>query len=135
MFPSTLSFIHRILKELPLVLNLVENELRNVREGGEEGSVVVFWQPTSSSLKQREQVTVSEWVRRVSPIGVGVNPDVTSGALQALKEIFKLLIVPKLVLTNKQRKFPRKNSPSARITIFGCFAMARGLALTGLIVS
>ena len=66
MFPSTLSFIHQRLKVLPLVLNLVESELQNTQEGGEEGSVVVFWQPTSCSLTQRERLTVREWVRRIS---------------------------------------------------------------------
>ena len=38
---------------------------------------MVFWQGTSSSLKQREQLTVSERVRGISPISVGFNPRVT----------------------------------------------------------
>ena len=78
---------------------------------------MVFRQPTSSSLKQREQLTVSDWVRGVSPISVGFHPGVTIGALQALKKSIKLLVVPKLVLTNGEGKFSLKNSPSARITI------------------
>ena len=51
-----------------LVLNLVENEFGNVQERGEEGSVMVSRQPTSSSLKQSKQFTVGEWVRGISPI-------------------------------------------------------------------
>ena len=68
MCPSTLSLIHQIFKVLPLLLNFVKNELGNVRERGEEGSIVVFGQPTSSFLKQGEQLTVGEWVREISPI-------------------------------------------------------------------
>ena len=62
MFPSTLSLMHQIFKALPLILNLVKNEFGNVRERGEEGSVVVFRQPISSSVKQSKQLTVGELV-------------------------------------------------------------------------
>ena len=81
MLPSTLSLVHQIFKVLPLILNLVKNELGNARERGEEGSVVVFRQPTSSSLKQSKQLTVGEWVRGISPISVGFNPRITNGTL------------------------------------------------------
>ena len=81
MFPSTLSLIHQIFKAESLVLNLVENEFGNVRGRGEEGSVMVFRQPTSSSLKQSKQFTVGEWVRGISPISVGFNPRITNGTL------------------------------------------------------
>ena len=81
MLPSTLSLIHQIFKALPLILNLVNNEFWNFRETGGEGSVVVFRQPTSSSLKQSKQFTVGEWVRGISPISVGFNARVTNGAL------------------------------------------------------
>ena len=81
MFPSTLSLIHQILKEESLVLNLVENEFGNVRERGEEGSVMVFRQPTSLSLKQSKRFTVGEWVRGIGPISVGFNPRTTNGTL------------------------------------------------------
>ena len=81
MFPSTLSLIHQIFKVSPLNLNLVKNELGNVRERGEEGLVVVYRLPTSSSLHQSKQLTVGEWVRGISPISVGFNPRITNGAL------------------------------------------------------
>ena len=81
MFPSTLSLIHQIFKALPLIVNLVKNDLGNVPKRGEEGSLVVFKQPTSSSLKQSKQLTVSDWVRGISPISVGFNPRITNGAL------------------------------------------------------
>ena len=73
--------IHQIFKPLLLILNLVKNELGNLRERGDEGSVPVFRQPTSSSLKQSKQLTVGEWVRGISPIRVGFDPRVTNGAL------------------------------------------------------
>ena len=81
MSPSTLSLIHQIFKALPFILNLLKNEFGNVRERGEEGSVVVFRQRTSSSLKMSKRFTVSEWIRGISPISVGFNPRVTNGAL------------------------------------------------------
>ena len=81
MFSSTLSLIHQILKALPLALKIVDNDLWNVRERDGEGSAVVFWQFTSSSLKQRKQLTVGEWVRGISPISVGFNPRITNGTL------------------------------------------------------
>ena len=81
MFASTLSLIHKISKVLPLIQNFVRNELGNVREGGEEGAVVVLRPPTSSSLKQSTQLTVSDRVRGISPISVGLNPRITNGTL------------------------------------------------------
>ena len=117
LLPSTLSPIHQIFKALPLILNLVKNEFGNVPERGEEGSVLVFRQPTSSSLKQSRQFTVGEWARGISPISVGFNPRVTNGAFSTLEESIKLLIVSKLVLTNPQRKFSYENSPLARIAV------------------
>ena len=78
---------------------------------------MVFGQPTSSSPKQREQLTVSEWVRGISPFSVGSNPRITNGTLKAHEKRIKLLIVPKLVLTNPQGKFSLENSPSARVAI------------------
>ena len=81
MFPSTLSLIHQIFKALPLILNLLNNDLGNFRERGEEGSVVVFTQPTSSSLKQSKQLTVGDRVRGISPIRVGFNPRITNRTL------------------------------------------------------
>ena len=78
---------------------------------------MVFWLPTSSSRKQTKQLTISEWVRGVSPIGVGFNPDVPEKVLQALKKSVKLLIVTKRILSNKEGKVPLQNNTPARMTI------------------